>query len=90
MGEYEFWLEQCCGQCEICGVSFSDQVKICIDHCHDSGHVRGLLCGKCNSMLGFARDNARILRQGAVFLEQSYDATRIVDSLLKDESQQGG
>ena len=28
-----------------------------IDHCHSSGKVRGMLCHKCNTALGFLGDN---------------------------------
>lgn len=39
-----------------------------IDHDHDSGKVRGILCHLCNMMLGTARDKPRILRAGAEYL----------------------
>lgn len=34
--------------CEICG----SREKLCVDHCHESGRVRGCLCGACNLRLG--------------------------------------
>lgn len=37
------------GQCLIC----EDQEAVAIDHCHDTGRVRGLLCRGCNTLLGF-------------------------------------
>ena len=39
-----------------------------VDHCHDSGKVRGLLCDACNRMLGFARDNERTLNRAGEYL----------------------
>ena len=36
------------GLCAICGV----QDRLCVDHCHTSGALRGLLCGKCNKAIG--------------------------------------
>lgn len=38
------------GKCAICKVLFGK--KINIDHCHDTGRVRGLLCNSCNIVLG--------------------------------------
>jgi len=59
------------GKCGICDrktdlVSHS-QLKgkyndvVCIDHDHKTGKFRGLLCGSCNSTLGFAKDDTNIL-----------------------------
>lgn len=39
------------------------------DHCHITGKVRGILCHKCNLMLGHGDDRADLLRSGADYLE---------------------
>jgi hypothetical protein len=41
----------------------------CIDHDHKSGKIRGILCDKCNRMLGFANDSYNILIQAAEYLK---------------------
>lgn len=50
------------GRCGICNRMFSEirkdgskQVVQCVDHCHDTGLFRGLLCRVCNTMEGFIR-----------------------------------
>lgn len=49
----EFYEEQH-GLCAICCGSFEvDDLKACLDHCHDCHDVRGILCHGCNSMTGF-------------------------------------
>lgn len=40
-----------------------------VDHCHETGAVRGLLCVRCNFMIGYSRDNHETLRSAADYLE---------------------
>ncbi len=42
-----------------------------IDHDHQSGRVRGLLCSQCNSMLGMAGDKPRRLERAARYLREA-------------------
>lgn len=41
-----------------------------IDHDHKTGRVRGLVCGRCNVMLGMGNDDPETLRLGAEYLER--------------------
>jgi len=40
--------------CEVCGFE-----HVVLDHCHDSGVIRGLLCNKCNQALGSLKDDPK-------------------------------
>lgn len=40
------------GRCSIC----DQERKLVVDHCHDTGDVRGLICGDCNKGIGFLGD----------------------------------
>ena len=59
------------GKCAIChskDVSNSRAVHLTIDHNHKNGKIRGLLCVKCNSLLGLARDDKTILKNAMQYL----------------------
>ena len=68
-GEYDRRLEQQRGCCAICGRPPPEGRQLEVDHCHGLGHVRGLLCGPCNRMLGAARDNIATLEAAIGYLK---------------------
>ena len=41
-----------------------------VDHCHETDTVREILCGQCNVMLGFAKDDPSILKLGIAYLKK--------------------
>lgn len=55
-------------KCAGCLLPFNDATPY-VDHDHDTGAVRGLLHGKCNSVLGFCNDNPEILKALAHYLK---------------------
>ena len=69
-------MEEQNGKCAICQETMT---KPHVDHCHKSGMVRALLCQGCNSAIGYARDNAKVMARAAAYLEKHTDT-----ALLKD------
>lgn len=69
IGDYEAMYRRQMGLCKICKATLREGKERAIDHCHKTGAVRAILCGHCNRMLGQARDDARILRLGARYLD---------------------
>lgn len=64
------------GKCAICNnpetITRNGKVRmLAVDHCHDSGKVRGLLCGNCNPMIGYAKDKIEVLERAIVYLRSN-------------------
>lgn len=56
------------GLCAACGkpeIKFNNKSKkiqrLCVDHCHKTGKIRGLLCNRCNRIIGLAEEDLNIL-----------------------------
>lgn len=45
------------------------RTRACVDHDHDTGEVRGLLCHGCNVAIGYANNSPTVLRNAAGYLE---------------------
>ena len=58
-------------RCAICNLEFSEKNKGFVDHDHITNKVRGLLCNKCNSLLGMAKDNINILQSAIKYLSNN-------------------
>lgn len=52
--------------CEICG----RQRALEVDHDHDTGAVRGLLCGRCNKAIGMFKDSEELMRKAIEYLQR--------------------
>lgn len=58
-------------KCAGCRETLNLDRKTHIDHCHDTGKVRGILCHFCNLVLGQAKDRAEVLRRLAEYLDRT-------------------
>jgi Recombination endonuclease VII len=60
------------GKCAICSQVFGDDKSLnkpYIDHCHQTGNVRKILCLQCNTALGKLKDSPALLRAAADYIE---------------------
>lgn len=65
--EYINMLEEANGVCQICQKVTTD---LCVDHCHNTSKVRGLICALCNSGMGLLKDDVNIARSVVKYLQR--------------------
>lgn len=83
----QFLTEQA-GRCAICRCSLSNFWEAALDHDHETGKYRGVLCRTCNLGLGLFHDNVLYLDRAITYLIQSYTVHTIEKPTLAD-SQDG-
>lgn len=85
--EYNQKLAQQNSKCAICNKTELDLSnskstrRLSVDHCHQTGKVRGLLCSKCNTAIGLLRDSPDTLKQAVEYV-QSAITTNISNYLI--------
>lgn len=71
---YKEMFKKQAGKCAICKRKQPKNARhfkrLCIDHCHSTGKVRGLLCTKCNHGIGEFRDNPKLCIKAATYLRK--------------------
>jgi len=64
--EYDALLKKQNGACAICRRRSKE--RLCVDHCHLTGMIRGLLCRRCNLALGILKDDQGSLIAAVAYL----------------------
>jgi len=68
--QYDEMLARQDGGCGICGAKTDSQGRrLHVDHSHETGRVRGLLCDPCNRAIGLMRDDIDRLKMAIKYLE---------------------
>lgn len=77
--DYNEMLEKQDGKCATCGSTETAGRKsgrggaadvFAVDHCHDTGKVRGLLCHRCNRAIGVIGENTQTLQSMIEYLQE--------------------
>ncbi len=61
-------------RCAICrrwidyGTHVPRNTKVCVDHNHETGKTRALLCTNCNTGLGSFNDNPEVMEKAAIYI----------------------
>jgi hypothetical protein len=66
--DYDRLLQKQEGACAICGCKCTTGKRLAVDHDHETGAVRGLLCLPCNTALGAFKDQPELLRAAISYL----------------------
>ena len=67
--QYDELFETQEGRCAICGSEPTPGISLHVDHDHETGERRGLLCFKCNNALGDFNDDTGQLIRAVAYLE---------------------
>ncbi len=68
MTQYDELLAKQGGTCACCSMPPMKR-RLDVDHDHDTGAIRGLLCTDCNTAIGLISDSAAIARRIARYLD---------------------
>lgn len=68
LDQYDELLESQGGVCAACRGTCSKEY-LSVDHDHETGEVRGLLCSTCNLALGYVKDSVDLMRSLIAYLE---------------------
>lgn len=82
--QYEALYEAQGGVCAICRRASGKTRRLAVDHDHETGYVRMLACGPCNSMLAHVRDEPEVLERAAQYLREP-PAHAIIGKVKPDE-----
>lgn len=53
-----------------CAICKASDKPLRVDHCHNTGTVRGVLCHNCNVALGHFKDNPEVIRKAIAYLNK--------------------
>lgn len=68
--DYDAELAAQSGGCAICGKPPTTRKRLCLDHDHHTDRFRGLLCDRCNRLLGQAGESIPLLCRVISYLEK--------------------
>lgn len=81
--EYLSMLERVNNRCEICHKDLGNEPYL--DHCHETGKLRGVLCDDCNNGLGRFHDSLQFMEDAIAYLKRAVDMPPSESDILRKE-----
>lgn len=81
--DYDGMLEAQGGGCAICGRPPRPDISLHVDHDHETGRIRGILCWPCNNLLGDVQDDPARLYAAADYLTREPDVEALIRGRVK-------
>jgi len=81
--QYDEMLAEQGGGCAICGRAPTPGISLHVDHDHETGAIRRLLCFLCNNLLGDAGDDPALLEKAAAYLHEHDPVVQEERTLVK-------
>jgi hypothetical protein len=78
LADYERMFEAQGGVCAICREARPEERTLHVDHDHETGVIRGLLCFRCNNALGDFREEYELFRRAADYLDRDNEMAALV------------
>jgi hypothetical protein len=84
--QYKVMLKAQKGVCAICEepeteIKYSKVQSLSVDHNHETGEIRGLLCNSCNRGVGLLKDSPKLLSKAANYLSKNSPGLAVVSSI---------
>lgn len=75
--QYQILLDKQQGKCAICNQASESKrfTRLHVDHNHDNGEIRGLLCSSCNTAIGLLKEDPQVLRNCIEYLKRGGQLT---------------
>ncbi len=61
------------GLCKLCDDPLPEMRKSCVEHCHRTGTIRGLVHNECNIFIGIVENNPNTIRNVSTYLKIKKD-----------------
>ena len=71
-------------RCIICGSDQWGKLGPCVDHDHETGDIRGILCCRCNLVAGIIEKNSYLVKRFVKYLGVEWEDEATVDTSEKE------